>query len=146
MPGKTGIFLRGMTAVNLPTITAATDNVIDNSDSGDLTITGTNLVNVRAVFLIPTDGTREIRLGTLVEIVGGETLIARIFPGLPAKTYNVIVVTRDGISAPSTDSITINEVIFPPIVRRLSQVSVAEGTGPTITLLGERLDGAYQYR
>ena len=142
VPGKTGIFLRSMTAVNLPTITSATDNVTTNSDSGDLTILGTNLVNVRAVFLIPTDRTREIRLGTLIEFVGGNTLVARIFPGLPDKTYNVIVVTRDGISAPSSDSITIEPEIFPPIVRRLSQVAVAEGTGPTITLFGSGLENA----
>jgi|GEM_PF-6661124 len=142
VPGKTGIFLRSMTAANLPTITAATDDVTDNSESGDVTITGTNLVDVSAVFLVPTDRTRGIRLGVLDESLGGTTLTAKIFPGLPAKTYNVIVVTQDGISAPSSDSITIDPQISPPIVRKLSQVSVAEGTGPTITLFGENLGGA----
>ena len=124
---------RLMTAVNLPTISSAATNVqLDNSQNGTLNVQGENLTNVRAIFLVPTDRTREIRLGGIEESASGTTVIAQIFAGLPAKTYNVVVVTREGISAPSSDSITIDPQILPPIVRRLSQVVVAEGTGPTI--------------
>ncbi|NQW17080.1 MAG: fibronectin type III domain-containing protein [Chloroflexi bacterium] len=144
VPGKTGIYLRSMTAVNLPVISSVTSFATTNDKNSSMVLTGSNLSDIRGVFLVPTDRSREIRLRQITEISATSTNV-QIPSGLPANTYNVVVVTRQGASAPSTGSLTLTQAIAvspPPVVIRLSQVSLSEGTGPTVTLIGSNLGGA----